>query len=123
MDDPASSFFFAFLQHTESVEPITLTGVFVDFLFILLIVGLNAFFVASEFSLVSVRRTRVQKQADEGRKGAKAAIRLLDDPTKFISAVQLGVTLASLALGWRGEPAIARLLLPLADAIADEGTA
>ena len=54
---------------------------------------------------------------------AKAALRLLDNPTLFISAVQLGVTLASLALGWLGEPTIARILEPLAEKIATEGTA
>src|SRR5947209_7270798 len=121
MDDPASSFYFALFQHTESAEPLTLTGVVVNFLFIFLIVGLNAFFVASEFALVSARKTRVQKLADEGNKGADAVLRLLEEPTLFISAVQLGVTLASLALGWRGEPAIAQLLLPIADSIASEG--
>ncbi len=117
MDDPASSIFL-FFQNTESFAPITLTSVIVNFLLILLIVGLNAFFVASEFALVSVRRTRVQKLADEGSSGALAALRLLDNPTQFISAVQLGVTLASLALGWRGEPTIADILYPVAEAVA-----
>ncbi|HEV7701623.1 MAG TPA: hemolysin family protein [Pyrinomonadaceae bacterium] len=122
MDDPASSFLLL-LQATDPVTPITATEVIVNFLLILFIVGMNAFFVASEFSLVTVRKTRVQKQADEGSSGAKAALRLLDNPTQFISAVQLGVTLASLALGWRGEPTIARLLEPLAESVATEGTA
>ena len=123
MDDPASSFLL-FLQNSESVASITFTGAIVDILLILLIVGLNAFFVASEFALVSVRRTRIQKQADEGTSGgAAAALRLLDNPTQFISAVQLGVTLASLALGWRGEPAIAQMLLPVAESFASAGTA
>ncbi len=117
MDDPASSFFL-FLQNTESVVSITFTEVILEFLLILFIVSLNAFFVASEFALVSVRRTRVQKLADDGSNGAVSALRLLDNPTQFISAVQLGVTLASLALGWVGEPTIARILQPVADSVA-----
>ena len=95
-----------------------------EFLFILVIVGLNGFFVASEFALVSVRRTRIEKLADEASGGGPAAVlRLLDHPTRFISAVQLGVTLASLALGWIGEPTVAELLFPLATAIAGQGPA
>ena len=122
MDDPASSILL-FLQNTESVASITPTEAILEFLLIFFIVALNGFFVASEFSLVSVRRTRVQKLADEGSNGALAALRLLDNPTLFISAVQLGVTLASLALGWVGEPTIAEILRPLADLIASDTTA
>src|ERR1035437_10537 len=97
MDDPASSILL-FFQTSETDAPITFTGVLIEFLIILTIVALNAFFVASEFALVSVRRTRVQKQADDGSTGAAAALRLLNEPALFISAVQLGVTLGSLAL-------------------------
>jgi CBS domain containing-hemolysin-like protein len=120
MDDPASSLLLLF-QTNEAATSVT--EVAVDFLLILVIVGLNAFFVASEFSLVTVRKTRIQKLAEEGSASAKAVLRLQDDPTLFISAVQLGVTLASLALGWVGEPTIAELLHPLAASIASEGTA
>lgn len=121
MDDPASRFLL-FFQET-SADPITVASVIINFLLIILIVGLNAFFVAAEFSLVSARRQRIQSLVDEGSSGAKAVIRLLDNPTLFISAVQLGVTLASLALGWRGEPTLAALLEPVAESIASEGTA
>ena len=122
MDDPASSFLL-FFQHTESVASITPTELIIELALILFIVILNGFFVASEFALVSVRKTRVQKLAEEGAGGAAAVLRLLDNPTLFISAVQLGVTLASLALGWIGEPTVAQLLLPIADAIVGEGPA
>ncbi|HEV8133166.1 MAG TPA: hemolysin family protein [Pyrinomonadaceae bacterium] len=88
-----------------------------------ILIGGNAFFVSSEFALVSVRRTRLETRANNGSKGARAALRLLDNPTIFISAVQLGVTLASLALGWLGEPTIAALLEPVAHAVAPEGRA
>lgn len=123
MDDPASSFLL-FFQSSESVASITLSEALSNFVIIFVIVALNAFFVASEFALVSVRRTRIQKLVDDGvTGGAPAVLRLLDNPTRFISAVQLGVTLASLALGWRGEPAIAHILLPIADSVAGEGSA
>jgi CBS domain containing-hemolysin-like protein len=123
MDDPASSFLL-FLQASESAASFTFAEVIGELLLILFILSLNGFFVASEFSLVSVRRTRIQKIADEGQSGGAAAVlRLLDNPTQFISAVQLGVTLASLALGWVGEPVVAEYLFPVARAIAGEGSA
>ncbi len=122
MDDPASSIFLL-LQANETAVSISLTEALIEFFFIFFIVGLNAFFVASEFALVSVRKPRIETRAAEGSKSAQAALRLLENPTLFISAVQLGVTLASLALGWVGEPTIAQLLEPVAEKIASEGTA
>ncbi len=77
-----------------------------------LLVLLNAFFVAAEFALVAVRRTRVDEMVNHRRVGAvavRAAIDRLDDA---IAATQLGITLASLALGWVGEPMVARLIEP-----------
>ncbi len=120
MDDPASSFLILF-QTGDSSASISATEAVWKFGLLFLFVALNAFFVASEFALVSLRRTRIEKNAEEGHKGAAAAIRLLDDPTRFISAVQLGVTLSSLALGWLGEPTLARMLEPLADSLAPAG--
>ncbi|MBV9241351.1 MAG: HlyC/CorC family transporter, partial [Acidobacteria bacterium] len=123
MDDPASSLLLFLFQTNDAGSSVTVTQVLLEFLLILVIVGMNAFFVASEFSLVTVRKTRIQKLADEGHGSARAVLRLKDDPTLFISAVQLGVTLASLALGWVGEPTIAEMLKPVAGAIAPEGYA
>jgi CBS domain containing-hemolysin-like protein len=97
--------------------------VFLKLIGVVLLVATNGFFVASEFSLVSVRRARIEARAAAGSKNARAALRLLNNPTIFISAVQLGITLASLALGWIGEPTIAELLHPLASSIASEGRA
>jgi CBS domain containing-hemolysin-like protein len=97
--------------------------VFLKLMGVVLLVATNGFFVASEFSLVSVRRARVEARAAAGSKNARAALRLLNNPTIFISAVQFGITLASLALGWIGEPTIAELLHPLASTIASEGRA
>jgi CBS domain containing-hemolysin-like protein len=122
MDDPASSLLLLF-QTNDAGSSVTFTEVLFEFVLILVIVGMNAFFVASEFSLVTIRKTRIQKLADEGNRSALAVLRLKDDPTLFISAVQLGVTLASLALGWVGEPTIAELLKPLAASIAGDGPA
>ncbi|HEY3040253.1 MAG TPA: hemolysin family protein [Pyrinomonadaceae bacterium] len=90
---------------------------------IVLLVATNGFFVASEFALVSVRRARLEARAAAGSKNAQAALRLIDNPTVFISAVQFGITLASLALGWIGEPTVAALLEPIASSIASEGRA
>jgi CBS domain containing-hemolysin-like protein len=87
------------------------------------LVSTNGFFVASEFALVSVRRARLEARAAAGSKNARAALRLLDNPTIFISAVQFGITLASLALGWIGEPTVAAFLEPIASTIASEGRA
>jgi putative hemolysin len=77
------------------------------------LVLLNALFVAGEFALVCVRKTQVEEMVRQGRKGAKqleAAIVRLD---RSIAATQLGITLASIGLGWVGEPALARLIQPL----------
>jgi len=70
----------------------------------------NGFFVASEFALVGVRRSRIAILADSGDKNAKRLLGLVDNLNAYISATQLGITLSSLALGWIGEPAIAHLL-------------
>lgn len=70
----------------------------------------NAFFVAAEFALVSVRDTRIEQMAAAGVQGARAVQRLQRDLDDFLPAVQLGVTLCSLALGWVGEPLAASIL-------------
>src|SRR5207253_10855239 len=77
---------------------------------VLLIVLANGFFVAAEYALVTMRRTRVQELLDQGSRRARRVADLQTNPAKFISATQLGVTLSSLALGALGEPVISRLL-------------
>ncbi len=74
----------------------------------------NSFFVAAEFALISVRETRMQQLLALGRPGARTVLQLKHDLDDFLPAVQLGVTLASLALGWIGEPAVADIILQLA---------
>src|SRR6185503_14978027 len=72
----------------------------------------NGFFVAAEFSIVSVRKTRVDQLIAEGHRGARAVRRAVTDPDSYIAATQLGITMASLGLGWIGEPALASLIQP-----------
>jgi hypothetical protein len=74
----------------------------------------NSFFVAAEFALISVRETRMQQLLALGRPGARTALHLKQNIDDFLPAVQFGVTLASLALGWLGEPAVAEMILALA---------
>jgi len=78
-----------------------------------LLVGLNGFFVAAEFSLVKVRKTRLAELAETGSPRAKVALDVATQLDAYLSACQLGITLSSLGLGWIGEPAIAALLEPL----------
>jgi putative hemolysin len=68
-----------------------------------LLILLNAFFVAGEYSLVTVRRTRMKELADEGSRTARSVVKITSDPPHFIAAMQLGVTLTSLAIGALGE--------------------
>src|SRR5689334_936809 len=77
---------------------------------VLLLVAANGFFVATEFALVGVRSSRIETLAASGNGSAKRLMGLLQNLNAYLSACQLGITLASLALGWIGEPAIARLL-------------
>ncbi|MGH2732932.1 MAG: hemolysin family protein [Actinomycetota bacterium] len=97
---------------------------------VLLLVAANAFFVAAEFGLVAVRRTRIEELAVRGNRRAISARKAIKELNLMLSGSQLGITLASLGLGWIGEPALAHLLegvfdflpSPL-DAIATHGTA
>src|SRR3989440_11039760 len=81
-----------------------------NFLALGLLVLANGFFVAAEFSLVSVRRARVETLATSGNPRARRVLKLVDNINAYISATQLGITLASLALGAISEPVVARLL-------------
>lgn len=77
------------------------------------LVLLNGVFVAAEFALVAVRRTRIEQLVSEGAAGARAAENAVTHLDRSIAATQLGITLASIGLGFVGEPALARLLTPL----------
>jgi CBS domain containing-hemolysin-like protein len=86
-----------------------------------LLVFANGFFVATEFAIVKIRATRLQALVDEGRPGAGAALKMVEKLDGYLSATQLGITLASLGLGWLGEPAFAHLLEPLVAQVMPEG--
>jgi putative hemolysin len=79
---------------------------------VLALVLANGFFVAAEFSIVTVRKTRIDQLIAEGHVGARAVRRAVTDPDRYIAATQLGITMASLGLGWIGEPALASLIQP-----------
>ena len=78
------------------------------------LLGINSFFAAAEAALVSVRQTRMRQLAEGGDARARAVLRLRENPDRLLSAVQLGVTLASLGLGWAGEDTVYRLISGLA---------
>jgi CBS domain containing-hemolysin-like protein len=87
-------------------------GVLWPLLGLVALVFANGFFVAAEFSVVTVRKTRIDQMIAEGHRGAKAVRRAISAPDRYIASTQLGITMASLGLGWLGEPALARLLEP-----------
>ncbi|HYO51648.1 hemolysin family protein [Archangium sp.] len=86
----------------------------------ILLVFANGFFVATEFAIVKIRHTRLQAMVDEGRPGASNAMKMVEKLDAYLSATQLGITLASLGLGWLGEPAFAHLLEPVLNQVVPE---
>ncbi len=87
------------------------------------IVILNAFFAAAEVSLVSVRRSRLKQLAEQGSASARAALGLLANPGRLLSVTQVGVTLASLGLGWAGEDTLYQMLLAVFNPVVTPRTA
>lgn len=87
--------------------------ILVNIVIVFLLVFMNAFFVATEFAMVKVRKSRIETLVIEGDKRAKHTLKVVKDLNDYLSACQLGITLASLGLGWVGEPAVADLLKPL----------
>jgi CBS domain containing-hemolysin-like protein len=79
----------------------------------LLLVLINGFFVLSEFSLVKIRKTRLEELAQQGNTRAKLALKVVASLDSYLGATQLGIALSSLALGWVGEPAISSLIKPI----------
>ena len=80
---------------------------------VFVLVLLNGFFVAAEFAYVRSRRGTLEAEAQEGKRGARAAITIIDDLSRYLSSCQLGITLTSLGIGFLGEPAVANLIEPL----------
>src|SRR5687767_14793087 len=102
------------MEHIMEQAALAETGVSVVSLAIVIILVLaNAFFVASEFALVSVRKTRIDQLAAEGNGAAAVVQRAVRDLDRYIAATQVGITLASLLLGGLGEQTLEPLLTPL----------
>lgn len=98
-------------------------GVPLRLLAVLALVLANAFFVAAEFALVGALRLRMRELAEEGDRRAKRVARAQEDLDRAISGTQLGITLASLGLGWIGEPAVAQTIQPVLSALGVPGSA
>ena len=86
-------------------------------LLVIFLIAMNGFFVAAEFACVKIRPSRLETLIQEGSRQAKYAKKLTDHLDASLSVTQLGITLASLGLGWVGEPAVATLILPITHAI------
>ena len=114
MDDPASLFLFFFASETGTIAETPTLGWSAFSLFLVaFLVAANGFFVASEFALVAVRKSRIESKAAEGDPAAHRLLGMLNNLNAYISATQLGITLSSLGLGWIGEPAVASIIEPV----------
>ena len=87
--------------------------ILINIIIVFLLVFMNAFFVATEFAMVKVRKSRIETLALDGARNAKSTLTVVTDLNSYLSACQLGITLASLGLGWVGEPAVSDMLTPL----------
>ncbi|WP_274853334.1 hemolysin family protein [Bacillus methanolicus] len=85
----------------------------VNLILVAILIGLTAFFVASEFAMVKIRSTRIDQLVAEGNKNAIAAKKIISNLDEYLSACQLGITVTALGLGWLGEPTVEHLLHPL----------
>jgi CBS domain containing-hemolysin-like protein len=94
----------------NETDPLTWEGVTLRIVAVLALVLMNGFFVAAEFALVGARRTRLHEMEGAGDRLAGLALKAVTDLDRYISATQLGITIASLALGWVGEPVVAALI-------------
>jgi CBS domain containing-hemolysin-like protein len=92
-------------------------------LLLILLVFVNGFFVSAEFAVVRSRRARLEQLRDEGAKSAALALQQMDHVDRFVATCQVGITLASLGIGFLGEPALAELLEPLFGGVASHAVA
>ncbi|AGX44012.1 hemolysin family protein [Clostridium saccharobutylicum] len=88
-------------------------NILMDIIIVFLLVFMNGFFVAAEFAMVKVRKSRVETLVSEGNTNAKHTLKVVNDLNSYLSGCQLGITLASLGLGWVGEPAVSNMLSPI----------
>ncbi len=110
MSEPPSYLLNLMFAEGDASSSISLPLVALKLGAVLFLVAANGFFVAAEFAFVGVRRSRIETLAAAGKSSAQRLSRLLKNLNAYLSASQLGITLASLALGWVGEPVIARVL-------------
>lgn len=89
------------------------SDIFINIFVITFLLFVNGFFVAAEFALVKVRKTRLEQLCNEGNSNAKRALKLVNQTNKMLAAAQLGVTIASIALGWVAESTIVQLTEPI----------
>ncbi len=94
-----------------------IVSVFLNLFLVAALIAMNGFFVAAEFAVVKIRPSRLETLIQEGSTQAKYAKKLTDRLDTALSVTQLGITLASLGLGWVGEPFVARLILPITQAV------
>lgn len=88
-----------------------------NLLFIVLIIAIAGFFVATEFAIVKVRTSRIDQLVAENKKGALAAKKIISNLDEYLSATQLGITITSLGLGWLGEPTVYHFIEPLLEKV------
>lgn len=87
--------------------------ILINIIIVFLLVFMNGFFVATEFAMVKVRKSRIETLVLEGNRAAKHTLKVVNDLNSYLSACQLGITLASLGLGWIGEPTVSDMLAPI----------
>ena len=109
----------AFAGTVWASTPSTGLPLWVGLALVPVLILINGYFVAAEFAIVSIRKSRVQELVDEGRHRAKALLDAVVEMDRSVAAAQLGITLASLALGFVSEPALARLIEPLFENVPD----
>ncbi|HEX5889151.1 MAG TPA: CNNM domain-containing protein, partial [Pyrinomonadaceae bacterium] len=120
MDELPSIWLGLLFAEGEALAHTSTAATLIKLFSVLLLVAANGFFVAAEFALVGLRPSRIETLAAAGSRSAKRLLELLRHLNSYLSACQLGITLASLGLGWIGEPAIARLLEgPLAGRVSE----
>lgn len=91
----------------------SLNTIIVNWIIVFLLLLVNAFFVAAEFAVVRARKAKIEQLKKEGNVDAKLALKALDDVNVFIAAVQVGVTIASIGIGWFGSPTVEKMLEPV----------
>lgn len=110
MSEPPGYFFYLLFAQVDATPAVEWLMVSLKLGLVLFLVAANGFFVAAEFAFVGVRRSRIETLAAAGKSAARRLLTQLNNLNAYLSASQLGITLASLGLGWVGEPVVARLL-------------